>query len=148
MKHTYKISGMTCNGCRTNAEKALNTIKGIHAIVTLNPPEAVIEMEEHIPTEKLQQALSATTHYTIAPIEVKKGCGCGCGTPKNQEKADSKKESSCCSGDAKTNVDHKHEDHKTNSIVKNGNGVFYCPMHCEGTKTLIKLATARFAEWI
>jgi Cu+-exporting ATPase len=138
MKHTYKISGMTCNGCRTNAEKALNTIKGIHAIVTLNPPEAVIEMEEHIPTEKLQQALSATTHYTIAPIEVKKGCGCGCGTPKNQEKADSKKESSCCSGDAKTNVDHKHEDHKTNSIVKNGNGVFYCPMHCEGTKTYDK----------
>ncbi len=138
MKHTYKISGMTCNGCRTNAEKALNTIKGIHAIVTLNPPEAVIEMEEHIPTEKLQQALSATTHYTIAPIEEKKGCGCGCGTSKNQEKADSKKESSCCSGDAKTNVEYKHEDHKTNSSVKNGNGIFYCPMHCEGTKTYDK----------
>ncbi|MBU1372715.1 MAG: heavy metal translocating P-type ATPase [Bacteroidetes bacterium] len=138
MKHTYKISGMTCNGCRTNAEKALNTIKGIHATVTLNPPEADIEMEEHIPTEKLQQALSATTHYTIVPIEVKKGCGCGCGTPTHKEKPDSKKESSCCSGDTKTNAEQKHQDHQTNSIVKNGNGVFYCPMHCEGTKTYDK----------
>jgi Cu+-exporting ATPase len=136
MKHTYKISGMTCNGCRTNAEKALNTIKSIHATVTLNPPEAVIEMEEHIPTEKLQQALSTTTHYTIAPIEVKKGCRCG--TTNNQEKVDSKKESSCCSSEEKNNVGQNHQNNKSTSITKNGNGTFYCPMHCEGDKTYDK----------
>lgn len=29
MKHSYKISGMTCNGCRSNAENTLNNIKGV-----------------------------------------------------------------------------------------------------------------------
>ena len=29
MKHTYNISGMSCDGCRTNVEKALNSIDGV-----------------------------------------------------------------------------------------------------------------------
>ena len=45
MKHTYAISGMTCNGCRTNAEDTLNNIKGVlKASVNLDEGKAEVEM--------------------------------------------------------------------------------------------------------
>ena len=67
MKHTYAISGMTCNGCRTNAEDTLNNIKGVlKASVNLDEGKAEVEMEKHISTETLQQEfLKAGLHYTI-----------------------------------------------------------------------------------
>ncbi|MBP7487995.1 MAG: heavy-metal-associated domain-containing protein, partial [Parabacteroides sp.] len=65
MKHTYQITGMSCNGCRTRVEKVLNTIEGVSAEVTLDPPVASITMETHVPTEQLQRALSAAGNYTI-----------------------------------------------------------------------------------
>jgi copper chaperone CopZ len=58
MKHTYTISGMRCDGCRKNVEKALNGVDGVQAKVELNPPLATITMHTHIPTEKLQKALT------------------------------------------------------------------------------------------
>jgi Cu2+-exporting ATPase len=119
MKHTYKISGMSCNGCRTNAENALNTIKGIKATVTLNPPEAIVETDAPISIEKLQEALSAKTHYTITPLDV--------------QEADASH-----SHAIKNKVEDKPQDHKTKPIAKKGNGTFYCPMHCEGDKTYDK----------
>jgi copper chaperone CopZ len=65
MTHTYKVTGMTCNGCRTSVENKLNTIDGISkATVDLEKAEAVIEMQKHISTEKLQVALS--DKYTIS----------------------------------------------------------------------------------
>ncbi len=66
MIHSYKITGMSCEGCSNKVEKTLNTINGITAIVTLNPPVATITMEKHIPTEQLQEALSKVGNYTIA----------------------------------------------------------------------------------
>lgn len=36
---------MSCDGCRKKVEKTLNTIEGIQAEVTLNPPLATITME-------------------------------------------------------------------------------------------------------
>ena len=50
MTHQYKISGMSCNGCRTKVENTLNSIQGVTAKVTLEPPIATITMEKHIPT--------------------------------------------------------------------------------------------------
>ena len=44
MIHTYNISGMTCDGCRTKVEKTLNAIDGVAAEVSLNPPIATITM--------------------------------------------------------------------------------------------------------
>jgi cation transport ATPase len=35
MKHTYQITGMSCNGCRTKVEKTLNAIEGVEAAVSL-----------------------------------------------------------------------------------------------------------------
>jgi copper chaperone CopZ len=65
MEHTYKITGMSCQGCRSKVENALNTIDGISAKVSLEPAEAIITMEKHVPTEKLKEALSTIGHYGI-----------------------------------------------------------------------------------
>jgi Cu+-exporting ATPase len=64
MIHTYNITGMTCDGCRAKVEKTLNTIEGIEAKVSLNPPVATITMEKHIPTDKLQEALTKLLENT------------------------------------------------------------------------------------
>jgi len=109
MKHTYKITGMTCNGCRTNAEDTLKNIKGVtKATVKLEEGIAEVEMEKHIATETLQQEfLKAGLHYTITDFDPNSA---------------------------------KEKTEKTVAIkpIKDGNGVFYCPMHCEGEKTYDK----------
>ncbi|MET4081796.1 heavy metal translocating P-type ATPase [Pedobacter sp. UYP30] len=115
MEHTYKITGMSCNGCRTSAEKALNNINGVSAEVTLDPPRAVVKMKEHVPIEKLQEALNVAGHYTIAPH-------------------DAENTKSCCSSHDKPQPAKP----KNNQAEKNASGVFYCPMHCEGDKTYDK----------
>ena len=108
MKQTYKITGMSCNGCRTNAENTLNNIKGItKATVILEDGKAEVEFEHPISLEKLnKEFLKAGLHYTISDF----------------------------------NSDISQE--KTAKPIKikpiNGNGVFYCPMHCEGDKTYEK----------
>ncbi len=109
MKHTYKISGMSCNGCRTNAENTLNNINGVlKATVNLEEGKAEVEMENHISTETFQQEfLKAGLHYSIADFD--------------------------------PNSTHEIPK-KSISIkpIKDGNGVFYCPMHCEGEKSYNK----------
>ncbi|WOK07280.1 heavy metal translocating P-type ATPase [Imperialibacter roseus] len=58
MKHTYKISGMTCNGCRSHVEKMLKAVEGISDVsVDLANKEAVVQMESHVPIETLKEAL-------------------------------------------------------------------------------------------
>lgn len=59
MKHTYIITGMTCNSCRTSVEDKLNALPEVEkASVNLETSEAIIEMSNHISTEQLQMALS------------------------------------------------------------------------------------------
>ncbi|MEW4925323.1 MauE/DoxX family redox-associated membrane protein [Algibacter sp. 2305UL17-15] len=59
MKHTYNVTGMTCDGCRTSVEDKLNALPEVkNALVNLETSEATIEMSQHISTEKLQSALS------------------------------------------------------------------------------------------
>ncbi len=102
MKHTYKITGMTCVGCKANVESALSNIKTISKIdVDLKKGEVTLEMSQHIPLEKLQETLlKAGLHYTIEMPG--------------------------------------HEKHAVVEKAVEGNGVFYCPMHCEGEKTYDK----------
>ena len=107
MKHTYLINGMSCNGCRAKVEKTLNAVEGISsAVVSLNPSEATIIMDEHIATEKMQAALSTVGHYSIS-------------NPNEKAKVDS-----CCN---QSSLDKK----PMNGV---GSGRYYCPMHCEGEK--------------
>ena len=57
MKHTYKIHGMTCNGCRSLVENTLKNVEGVvDAHVNLDKAEAMIDMKSHINIEKFQQA--------------------------------------------------------------------------------------------
>ena len=57
---------MTCNGCRSSVEKALNSIEGIEALVSLDPPIATLLMKDHIPLAQLQETLSKAGKYTIS----------------------------------------------------------------------------------
>ena len=125
MTHQYIISGMSCDGCRKKVEKTLNEVEGAHAAVTLNPPTATITMEKHIPTEKFQEVLAAAGNYTIEMD-----------SPKNHGEAAVK---SCCSNHKKEHHDHNHHKTEAKKVHQHSaNGVYYCPMHCEGDKTYDK----------
>ncbi|TCK83657.1 heavy metal translocating P-type ATPase [Albibacterium bauzanense] len=123
MKHTYRVTGMSCDGCRTKVEQALNKVKGISAVVTLEPPEATATMEKHIPTEKLQEALSATGNYTIEMS--------------GHHHADEHNHQRTKSHDAHPNAPHHHGT-IAEPLPKDSGGKYYCPMHCEGDKTYDK----------
>ena len=86
MKHSYNITGMSCGGCRSSVEKALNAVDGVDAAVSLNPPVATITMEKHVPTEQLQDALKTAGNYTISMSN-----------PNNEAStAESKPKGNCC----------------------------------------------------
>jgi copper chaperone CopZ len=58
MKHTYQISGMTCNGCRSDVEKRLLAVPGVkEAVVTLENEQAVVLMDTFIAVDIFQEAL-------------------------------------------------------------------------------------------
>lgn len=65
MQKTYTVSGMTCNGCKTSVENALNKLTEVtKASVNLERSEVFIEMKNQISTKKLQETLSSK--YTIS----------------------------------------------------------------------------------
>jgi Cu2+-exporting ATPase len=117
MIHTYIIDGMSCDGCRKKVEKTLNEINGVQATVSLEKKEAVITMENHIPTKTFATALADLGNYTIR-IE---------GDEKAAVPAVEKK--SCCASAAPENHDHSAPDSNAPDA-----GTYYCPMHCEGDK--------------
>ncbi|MAN26408.1 MULTISPECIES: heavy metal translocating P-type ATPase [Mesonia] len=102
MKHTYHIHGMSCSGCQNHVQQTLAKVNGVKNVnVDLQNAKAEIEMENHIPLNKFQEALENDGgNYSIHSSE---------------EKVQPQKK-------------------QTNS-PKNGTGVYYCPMHCEGDKT-------------
>ncbi|TDD97090.1 heavy metal translocating P-type ATPase [Flavobacterium cellulosilyticum] len=120
MIHTYRISGMTCDGCRSKVEKTLNTIDGVKATVTLDPPTATVISDKHIPIFQLQKELYAAGKYVISEsdavetisrtkdVPVAKSC---CGTKSNNELI---------------------------SLPSSASGKYYCPMFCEGEKVYDK----------
>lgn len=66
MKKEYEISGMMCMNCRKHVENALNSIDGVHATVTLDPPAAVVEFDSaEVPVEELQKRLTEEGDYRI-----------------------------------------------------------------------------------
>ena len=66
MKKEYEISGMMCMNCRKHVENALNSIEGVHATVTLDPPVAVVEFDSaEVPVEELQKRLAEEGDYRI-----------------------------------------------------------------------------------
>jgi Cu2+-exporting ATPase len=108
MKNTYTISGMSCNGCRTKAEKALNEIEGVEATVTLEPPMATIVSEKSLSVFKLQKALYVAGNYIIS-------------------------ESGATTENSIYSTPIPSEMHSV-VLPKSASGKYYCPMFCEGDK--------------
>ncbi|WP_348798237.1 heavy metal translocating P-type ATPase [Flavobacterium adhaerens] len=107
MEKKYTINGMSCNSCRTKVENSLNTIDGVKASVTLNPPEATIISEKPISFFKLQKALYTAGNYTIS------------------ESGNSNSHS----------IYHTHNPKETTvNLPESASGKYYCPMFCEGDK--------------
>lgn len=109
MKHTYSISGMSCNGCRSHVEKTLSTVDGVEEVqVDLQKAEATITMGSHISIDIFKGALEKDSdgRYGISVI-----------------------------GEHNHKVEHQHKSKKPQG---KGTGVFYCPMHCEGDETYDK----------
>ncbi|WP_083961548.1 heavy metal translocating P-type ATPase [Salinimicrobium terrae] len=70
MEHTYKITGMTCNGCRAHVEETLQVVDGVkNASVNLETGEAIVEMERHIPWDVFETALQqgGGNYHILAP---------------------------------------------------------------------------------
>lgn len=58
MTHTYKVYGMTCNGCKAAVEKKLSTLKDVTGVsVDLASEEATITMKSHIDIKTLREVL-------------------------------------------------------------------------------------------
>ena len=58
MKHTYNISGMTCEGCKASVEKYLKAVDHITGVkVDLKKGEAELTMDTHVDTATLKKAL-------------------------------------------------------------------------------------------
>ena len=66
MKKEFIIGGMMCNHCRMHVEKALNSVPGVTAGVTLDPPVATVETADgEMPVEALRKAVE-DEGYTIS----------------------------------------------------------------------------------
>ena len=67
MKHTYKITGMTCDNCKEKITKGLGAISGIIRVEIDREKElAEISMSEHVQTPVMQEALTFLGSYTIS----------------------------------------------------------------------------------
>lgn len=126
MKHTYQITGMTCNHCRMHVEKTLGNVSGItNASVNLQSGEATLEMDQHVSLSKLEEALEkdGRGYHIAAPGDHSHHHGHGNGHHHDHK-----------------NHDHKshHHHHSPKRQEGRGSGTFYCPMRCEGDKTYDK----------
>lgn len=64
MRHTYSVTGMTCEGCVASVTEKLSQVEGVrHVEVDLKKGEAEISMNGHVPIQKLKKALP--DKYTI-----------------------------------------------------------------------------------
>lgn len=67
MKYKFKVEGMMCDHCRTHVEKALNSIEGLKATVTLNPPIVIVECDHEPPLADLQRVITEKAgEYTLS----------------------------------------------------------------------------------
>jgi Cu2+-exporting ATPase len=112
MKHTYTITGMSCNSCRTKAEKALNEIDGVEATVTLDPPIATIITEKHVSIFKLQKALYSAGNYSISESNASTAKSLYSTPPPSEMNAV--------------------------ALPASASGKYYCPMFCEDDKVYDK----------
>lgn len=67
MKHTYKITGMTCNGCKSKVQQLLLAVPNVQQVdIDLQAGEAEIQMAAHVSTSTLQNALKEHPKYQLS----------------------------------------------------------------------------------
>ncbi|WP_018676447.1 heavy metal translocating P-type ATPase [Riemerella columbina] len=158
MKQTYKVLGMTCSGCQSKINNALNAIEGVEASVDLEQQTATLISNKSLNLESLNQVLKEVGNYQLQDSS----------QPQNstfippQDRVSPSSVYYCpmeCEGDKvyfkqgercpvcqmylvpieeKKEHQHKHQHQPTiNSqkpdMQKNA-GKYYCPMFCEGDK--------------
>ncbi|MBS1574683.1 MAG: cation transporter [Bacteroidetes bacterium] len=68
MRHTYKLTGMTCSSCEAKVKNSLLLIPGVTEVeVSKEKETAIITMEKHIELAVFQKALNAK--YSISTDE-------------------------------------------------------------------------------
>ncbi len=72
MKKIVEINGMSCDHCRANAEKALNTIPGVTAKVDLKKKRAVVELSKEVSDQAFKDVIKEAG-YEVGEIKEKKG---------------------------------------------------------------------------
>jgi len=113
MKRRYKVSGMSCNGCRTKVENTLNEIHGIQATVSLEEEQADLDLHHDIDTFTLQKALLQKGNYILQEVITKEDGSQEILPPVEISEAD-----------------HFHQEIPADMADKAGK--YFCPMLCEG----------------
>ncbi|MBO3115887.1 cation transporter [Winogradskyella sp. DF17] len=68
MTHIYKVTGMTCNGCKASVESSLSTLDAVENVaVNLEKEEVEISMSKHLNLQQLQEVL--TDKYNISKVQ-------------------------------------------------------------------------------
>ena len=135
----YNIEGMECTGCANTVQKKLSEVAGVTAVtVDFATKKATVETDREIPFEALEKALEGT-HYSIHQSSNSEGsgvfyCPMHCEGDKTY---DHPGDCPICGMDLVEQVGgaQQHHHHQESPKKVKGNGVFYCPMHCEGDKT-------------
>lgn len=153
----YKVSGMTCNGCRTKVENTLNDIDHIQATVNLDLHQIDLQTPKDIDTLTLQKHLLKKGPYILQeiidnpdgsqqilpPVEIQEQDMYVQELPQNlKDKAGKYFCPMLCEGD-------KVYDSNVGCVVcgmnleqipaaKQEKTVYYCPMLCEADKTYDK----------
>jgi len=71
MTHTYNITGMTCSGCVAKVTQLLSAVEGITKVdIDLSTAQAIIQMDKHVATAALQQALKDHPNYHLSEAVV------------------------------------------------------------------------------
>jgi len=66
MTHTYKVSGMTCDGCKAKVQSLLSKVEGVKNVnIDLVNGEASIEMDKHASTDSFKLALVNYPKYQL-----------------------------------------------------------------------------------
>ena len=66
MQQVVEIAGMHCNGCVNRVARALKAVTP-NVTVSLDPPQAVLEVAQPLPLEQLSAAVASAGDYSIKP---------------------------------------------------------------------------------
>ncbi len=66
MKHVYRVEGMHCESCVAKIADAIDQIEDVSSVsITLDPPRADVAMKQHVPLERLNEAVGKHGNYKL-----------------------------------------------------------------------------------